>query len=413
MSGRTSQSRGVRRASRGSRTARARSRTRCRARPGPALHVACGRRAARGGRDADLAAGPVPGRDPVAPPELPRDAPVLDVLHQVVVGLLPLVGDDLRPVPCSTAIDGRLASGFLTNHCVEIIGSTTAAALAAREREHVRLGLARAGPSRRARAFTAGARLACGRARRRARRCRSSRPVEVEDVISSSLWRLPVAKSLKSCAGVTLTAPVPNFGSTRTASVTMGISRPERGCTSFLPWRSCSAGRRGARRPRCRRAWSRGGWSATTTAPALPASVPDDRWSSCPCPVLVLDLEVGERRAALGAPVDEPRRAVDEPLLVQAHEGLAHRAVHVRVHREPLARPVRRCAQHRAARGCGRRSRPSTPTRARRTPRGRGRGGSCPRLASCALDHDLGGDARVVGAGLPERVVARACGATG
>ena len=42
-------------------------------------------------------------------------------------------------------------------------------------------------------------------------------------LISSRLWRLPVAKSLKSCAGVTFTAPVPNFGSTRIASVMIGI----------------------------------------------------------------------------------------------------------------------------------------------------------------------------------------------
>src|ERR1019366_10196881 len=42
--------------------------------------------------------------------------------------------------------------------------------------------------------------------------------------------------------------------------------------------------------------------------------------------LLVLHLEVAQTRAALGAPVDEPRRAVHEPLLVEADERLGPRA---------------------------------------------------------------------------------------
>ena len=57
-------------------------------------------------------------------------------------------------------------------------------------------------------------------------------------LISSSPWRLPVAKSLKSCAGVTFTAPVPNLGSTRMASVMMGKVRSTNGCLTSLPWRA-------------------------------------------------------------------------------------------------------------------------------------------------------------------------------
>ena len=41
--------------------------------------------------DEDLAVGPVPGGDLMAPPELARDAPGLDVLHPVEVGLLPVL----------------------------------------------------------------------------------------------------------------------------------------------------------------------------------------------------------------------------------------------------------------------------------------------------------------------------------
>ena len=47
---------------------------------------------------------------------------------------------------------------------------------------------------------------------RTARRSRSACRRGSRMLISSSSWRLPVAKSLKSCAGVTFTAPVPNFG---------------------------------------------------------------------------------------------------------------------------------------------------------------------------------------------------------
>jgi len=39
----------------------------------------------------------MPRRDRVTPPELPRDAPVLDVAEEVVVGLLPFLGEDLGP----------------------------------------------------------------------------------------------------------------------------------------------------------------------------------------------------------------------------------------------------------------------------------------------------------------------------
>ena len=47
------------------------------------------------------------------------------------------------------------------------------------------------------------------------------------------LWRWPMAKSLGSCAGVTLTAPVPNSGLAQ-SSATMGISRPVSGSAQRL-----------------------------------------------------------------------------------------------------------------------------------------------------------------------------------
>ena len=87
-------------ASPASRTATAPRRTRCRARPRRAcsatsLPVVLARPAACASasvsRDEDLAVRPVPRRDPVAPPELARDAPGLDVAHPLEVGLLPVL----------------------------------------------------------------------------------------------------------------------------------------------------------------------------------------------------------------------------------------------------------------------------------------------------------------------------------
>jgi hypothetical protein len=52
--------------------------------------------------------------------------------------------------------------------------------------------------------------------------------------ISGRPRRLPAAKSLGSCAGVTLTAPVPNVGSTN-GSATTGTARPVSGTVTVRP----------------------------------------------------------------------------------------------------------------------------------------------------------------------------------
>ena len=54
-------------------------------------------------------------------------------------------------------------------------------------------------------------------------------PSSVSMLINSSSWRLPVMKSLGSCAGVIFTAPVPKDMSTSSASQMMGILRPLNG----------------------------------------------------------------------------------------------------------------------------------------------------------------------------------------
>ena len=61
--------------------------------------------------------------------------------------------------------------------------------------------------------------------------------------------------------------------------------------------------------------------------------------------VLVIDLEVGERRFASRAPVDQLAIAVNQTLAMEPDEDLDHRARETGVEREALAAPVARSAQ--------------------------------------------------------------------
>ena len=54
---------------------------------------------------------------------------------------------------------------------------------------------------------------------------------------SGSSWSRPISKSVGSCPGVTLSAPVPNSGSTRSSAIT-GTRRSTYGTTTSLPTRS-------------------------------------------------------------------------------------------------------------------------------------------------------------------------------
>ena len=58
-----------------------------------------------------LAVGPVPGRDLMAPPQLARDAPGLDVLHPMEVGVLPVLGHE-HGAAALHGVDGGLRQGL-------------------------------------------------------------------------------------------------------------------------------------------------------------------------------------------------------------------------------------------------------------------------------------------------------------
>jgi hypothetical protein len=122
--------------------------------------------------------------------------------------------------------------------------------------------------------------------------------------------------------------------------------------------------------------------------------------------LLALHFQVGHRGAEHGIPIHEALAAIDEAVLVQAHERLEHRSGKSRVHREPLARPVRRRAEpaHLARDRVARFLLPRPHALDERFA-----AQVAPRLAfdrELLLDHDLGGDTGVVGAHLPQRVVA-------
>ena len=137
---------------------------------------------------------------------------------------------------------------------------------------------------------------------------------------------------------------------------------------------------------------------------------PFDRILEMPQLPLHLDLlhfEVGDGGQQLGVPVDQPLVLVDEALPVELHEHLEHRARKSLVHGEAFARPVAGGTQALELLDDGaarfRLPRPHlfeeffAPERA---PAG------LLALHELALDHHLGGDAGVIGAGLPQHVAA-------
>ena len=92
--------------------------------------------------DVDLAFGVVPGRDAVPPPDLPADAPILDAVQPVEIGLFPVFRDELD----LTGLDrGDGGTGQRSSFHIPLIGQQRLdhgmAAVAARHHQLVRPGL--------------------------------------------------------------------------------------------------------------------------------------------------------------------------------------------------------------------------------------------------------------------------------
>ena len=122
--------------------------------------------------------------------------------------------------------------------------------------------------------------------------------------------------------------------------------------------------------------------------------------------LLALHFEVGYGGEQHGIPVDETLAAVDQALFVQAHEDFADGARQRRVHREAIAEPVDGIAQaaHLGGDGVARLLLPLPDALDKGFA---GEVGAFLALrVELALHHHLGCDSRVVGARLPQGVVA-------
>ena len=117
--------------------------------------------------------------------------------------------------------------------------------------------------------------------------------------------------------------------------------------------------------------------------------------------------QVGERGAAARAAVDHVLAAVDEAFFVEAHENFAHGAREARIEREALARPIAACAH------ADHLPLDVVAVLGLPFPNALLEGFAAQVLAANALfgqfafDDHLGGDAGVVGARQPERVLAQ------
>ncbi len=160
-----------------------------------------------------------------------------------------------RVRPCSTAsIAGRASGSMRTYHWSERSGSRMVCERWQRPMARTCGFVPRSSPCSARSSFT---RLRASNRSRPATGPASAvmRPSGPMTVSCGRWWRFPVSKSLKSWAGVTFTAPVPNFGSTRIASATIGNSRPVSG------WRTCL--------PTTSRYRSSSGWTATAVSPSI------------------------------------------------------------------------------------------------------------------------------------------------
>ncbi len=266
----------------------------------------------------------VPDRELVAPPELARDAPVGRVLERVDREPVLRLGVEAH-APLAQRGERRLLQLVHRAPPLERDQRLDPALAALAERDRVPVGLAlleqaalaAPGEDPLLGLLLREARRARGRCRSCARRARSPSA-------RGAPWSRPISKSSGSWPGVTLSAPVPNSGSTRSSAIT-STRRSTNGTTTSLPTsvpvalvvRVHGDGDVGQdrRRPRGR---------DRDVAGAVDERVADRRER-----VVDLDvdeLEVGERGLVERAPVDDPVGPVDPALAVEVDEEAHDRA---------------------------------------------------------------------------------------
>ena len=290
-----------------------------------------------------LAVVAVPRRNRVPPPELPRDAPVLDVSKPVKVRLGPLRRQDLNR-PILDGFDRRRSERL---HLHEPLGrdhrlDDRPRPLRTRQRHHVLLAAARE---------TAIAELDLhGLARLEAveplerARVLVQRAVAVEDVDLFEAVPFPGGEVVRVVRGSHLHHARPELGidelgveDDRNHSIDERMSHvlamqvPVPRVVRMDRHRSVAEHRLRTRR------------RDDHLANAVRQRIGEVEHRTLDV-FLLLDREVREHRLRVDIPVHQARIAIDEPLFVEPHERLTHGADHVGVHRELRARPVARGA---------------------------------------------------------------------
>ena len=186
------------------------------------------------GDDRLLAVAAVPHGDPVPPPELPRDAPVPDILHPGEVDVPPALGREghlsplrrrdarrgerlhpEKPLPRDVRLDRRAAAVVVADRVLVVVDLPEQPLLLERGEDLLSAPRACRAPAKR----PASALIF---------------PSRSMTTTGSSLCLRPIRKSVASCPGVTFRHPVPNAGSTASSKIT-GIVRPVSGSIEHLP----------------------------------------------------------------------------------------------------------------------------------------------------------------------------------
>ena len=293
---------------------------------------------ARHAQRAAVAAGP--GRNPVAPPELTRDAPVTDVLHPVVIGFLPALGHK-----------GDLALAHRRNRRLRQRLHLHIPLLAHRQRlyNHAR--------SLRPRRHEL-VRLLLHQKPQLSQLCQDPlarlKPVEATEPLRHIAVHLRVQVQHRNPRKIVPPARLKVVEVMRRRD--LHRTRTELHARSFTicdDWNASVRQRqrnllavemkvaRVGRIDRNRRvAQQRLGTRRSHHQPLVTAShgvgdVPQE-----PVLFLLLHLQIAQHRLARRVPVHEPVILVDETLFPQPHKDLAHSLRQPLVHREPLTRPV-------------------------------------------------------------------------
>ena len=260
----------------------------------------------------------------MAPPELARDAPVLDVAHPVEVRLRPVLGDEAD----AAGFDGRdRRLGERLDLHEPLVGEIAARRRCCERSPRGTVSVCVSICARAGRAASSSATTPCAP---RSDRARVSAPAVVvqrrrrrEDVD----LRQAVALADLEVVEVVRRRDLHAAGAELRIDELVGDDR-DRAVRRTAARRSCRSGagsarRRDAPRPRCRRAWSRG---ASSRRRGDPSPSVDRIARSARARRLLrsrLDLEVGERGVQHRVPVDQALAAVDQAFVVQAHEHFA------------------------------------------------------------------------------------------